>query len=451
MKSIALVAPALSRAAIPVDGTEPWFEPMPPLWALALASHLKARLPGVKVDILDEQLLGPSGLRRKLASSHYGLAGFSPVAYTYEQTLEAARLLKRRGALVIFGGHYAPQLAPEILALRGPGSKDHCVDGLVRYEGEAAIEALARGESFEKVPNLVWSAGGGVKENPCAEADLAAPVPADYSLAPPKKYFALQSGRYAPVLPFVSQRGCRWAQGPGRCFFCSISTRGGLRALPPEETVERLRELGARHGAGCVFEGSDDFPADPAWLERFAAAASRRRLPELRVFARATTLTPASVKLLKFSGVKAVSIGVESMSAEVLRRARKGSSPAANSRAMRLLLEAGILPKVHLILGLPGETRATLSETLANFKKMPLPAASPERVLLASTFAVYPGTRAWRDLLRLEPAFAGTDRFDEEALFAAWLRHFTGLTAGDVEAARTALERLFAARVRTVS
>lgn len=449
MKRIALVASALRFGGMPGGRGEQWFEVMPPLWALALASQLRAGVPSVRVDILDEQLLGRAALLKKLSSVRYDLAGFSPVAYTYQDTLALARQARKKGAMVVLGGHYAPPLAAEILKLRGPGSGDHCVDAIVRYDGERAICALARGRAFPAIKNLVYpGAGGEIITNPSEAPALGTLAPVDYSLADIKAYFRLQSVPARGMLPFVSQRGCKWAQGPGRCFFCSIQFPAGLRALPPEAAAGRMAALRRDFGADCIFEGSDDFPADVKWLAGFSRAAAKLDFPGLRVFARATTLNREVVALLKAANTRCVSVGVEAMSDTVLRRAGKGASAAQNRRAVALLTEAGITPRIHLILGLPGETRATLSEGLAEFRKMELPAQSRERVLLPSTFAVYPGTPAWKSLLEKEPRYRGQDIFDERELFRDWLRHFSRLTEADINSARETFERFFAAKIR---
>ena len=448
MKKIALIAlafPPIDRAD---TSNERWFELMPPLWALALATYLREAMPSVKVDILDEQLLGRKELRKKLSSAKYDLAGFSPVAYTYKDVLECARLVKKNGSLVVLGGHYVPALKQEIFANRGPGSADYCVDALVHYDGEKAMHELAKGTSFSNISNLIYKGPGGrVIENPAADLDLAGLPPVDYTLVRVEDYFRLQPAHSRGILPFASQRGCKWADGPGRCFFCSIQSRGGLRAVPPGEAARRMAFLAGKLGARYIFEGSDDFPADPEWLERFAAAAAKPGFPALKIFARASTLNARNIALLKKANTRYVSVGVESMSDAVLRKAGKGSSAMTNQRAVSMLLKAGITPKIHVILGLPGETKATLSTTLAEFKKMELPSESREKVLLISTFAVYPGTDALRRLLVKEPKYRGADIVDEQALFHDWLKHFSRVDASAIAAAQSALERLFAARV----
>ncbi|OGS11932.1 MAG: hypothetical protein A2285_10050 [Elusimicrobia bacterium RIFOXYA12_FULL_57_11] len=448
MKKIALIALAYPADGLGREPGERWFDVMPPLWALALATYLRSAMPGVKVEIIDEQLLGRARFLQRLAAGRYELAGFSPVAYTYPAVLDCARLVKKNGAMVILGGHYAPALKNEILGARGPGSSDYCIDAIVRYDGEKPLHALVSGTPFSGVKNLVYPGPGGkIIENPVAPLDLAKLPPADYTLVSLEAYFRLQPAHSRGTLPFASQRGCKWAEGPGRCIFCSIQSTGGLRAIAPAAAALRMADL-AKLGARYIFEGSDDFPADQAWLKEFASRAAGLKFPALRLFARASTLNQANVALLKAANARYVSVGVESMSDAVLRCVGKGASAALNRRAIALLLKAGILPKIHVILGLPGETRATFSAGFAEFKKMELPVESPEPVLLTSTFAVYPGTEAWRRLLAREPGYRGRDIVDEKVLFRAWLKHFSRLTEGDIDSARAALERLFAARVR---
>ena len=99
---------------------------MPPLWALALASQLRADVPSVKVDILDEQLLGRTALLKKISAGRYDLAGFSPVAYTYLDTdvrdplagSDNGRPLTNSPAHVVTGGMtWTPQLSDYVAGL----------------------------------------------------------------------------------------------------------------------------------------------------------------------------------------------------------------------------------------------------------------------------------------------------------------------------------------------
>ncbi len=446
MKKIALIYTSVSLTDDFSTGKS-HEEVMPPLWALALATYLRAALPSVKLDIIDEQLLGREGLRKKLALARYDLAGFSPVAHTYKRVLDCARQVKKNGAMVVMGGHYAPTLAKEILANRGPGSPDHCVDAIVRYDGENALYELARGTSFKNIKNLVYPGPGGkIIENLVEILDMARLPPVDYTLVKLADYFRRQlpPAHSCLTLPFAAQRGCRLAQGAGRCAFCSIQSSGGVRALPPEAAALQISFLARKFGVGYVYESSDDFVSDPDWLKQYASAAGLER-PVLHVHASASLLNPGNISLLKAVNAQFVNMGIESMSAAVLRALGKGSTVAGNRRAILRLMEAGLTPNVNLILGLSGETRETLSETFSELKKLKLPAGACRRISLP-TLAVFPGTGVWRRLLAKEPKYHGQDMLNYEESFRDWLKHFCGVSEADVMSAKVAIEDFFVAR-----
>ena len=448
MKKIALVYPAITSADDFTTG-KAFEEVLPPLWALALATYLREALPGARLEILDEQILGPALFRKKLQTSRYALAGLSPMARTYPRSLECARVLKKNGATVVFGGHYAPALFREILALRGPGSKDHCLDAIVRFDGEKAFYELARGTSFSRIKNLIYKGPGGeIVENPVEELDLAALPPVNYDLIRPEDYFRLQKppAHSARSLPFISQRGCRWAQGPGRCIFCSIQSHGPTRALRPEDAALRMAGLKKKYGVGCLFEGSDDFVADGAWFKEFVRAGRSLDLPELQVFARCSILNRSNLAGLRAVNARFIKLGVESLSGRVMTALKKGVTVEMNLRAIRLALEAGLTPNINLVLGLPGETRETLSETFAAIKKLDLPVESCRWASIL-TLAVLPGTEVWTRLLEKEPKYRGRDLLDYDESYRDWLHHFCGVTQAEVLGAKAAMEKYFSTRM----
>lgn len=454
MKKIALIYPSVSLKDDYSTGKR-YEEVMPPLWALALASYLKAAMPGIKVDIVDEQILGREPFLEKLSSARYDLAGLSPVAHTYPRNLECARLLKKNGAVVVLGGHYAPTLAGEILANRGPGSGDHCVDAIVRFDGEKAFHELARGTAFASIKNLIYPApGGGIVSNPVENHDLAALPPVDYSLVDLKEYFKRQKppAHSCLTLPFVSQRGCRLAMGTGRCIFCSIQSNGPTRAITPEQAARQMAFLASEHGVGYIYEGSDDFIADPAWFREFVSVAAGLKMPILHVFVRPSILNHANLTALRSVNARYLNLGIESLSDTVLANLNKRKCPRAevNLRGVKLAMEEGLVPNLNLVLGLPGETRETLSETFAALKALELPYDSCRKISLP-TLAVFPGTEVWRRLLGKEPKYKGQDMLSYDESFADWVRHFCGASVEDIRAAKAVMEKYFAARMERLS
>ena len=442
MKKIALVYTLCSQ----------YDEILPPLWALSLATYIRETSPSVRVDILDEQVLDRRRLALRLAT-RYDIAGFSPVAQTYEHILGYARSAKKNGALVIFGGHYASALRKEILANRGPGSADHCVDAIVCYDGEKALYELARGTPFGSIRNLAYTGPGGeLIENAVENMDFSKLPPVDYSLVNLEQYFLRQKRITAGLgigrtLSFIAQRGCKWASGAGRCIFCGIQTMGGVRCIPPDSAARQLSALYKKYGVRHVYEAGDDYPANPAWLKEFSRAASRLQMPALDIYAKASTLNKDNVALLKAAGVKYVCVGVESFSDDILRRLNKGANAAVNRRAVSLLLGAGLIPNTALILGLPGETRETLSLTFSELKKLNLPPECCQRVCL-NIVGICPGTGLWELLLEKEPRYRGLDQPDGGELLRDYLKHFCEVGEEDLAAARKVFSDYFTLRAK---
>ena len=424
-------------------------EVMPPLWALALWTYLRAARPGLKVELVDEQLLGRKAFLAKLSKYRCAVAGLSPTAHTYQDNLAAARLLKKNGATVVLGGHYATPAAREILAARGPGSADHCVDYVVRYEGEKAFAALAAGGSPEKINNLVYvGAGGKIVENPVETMDLAALPETDYELADLKEYFKRQTppAHTHLTLPYVAQRGCRLSQGSARCMFCSIQSSGPCRSLPPERAARALAGFVKKFGVGYVYEGSDDWIADMRWVQEFAAAAKGLKLPVLQLFVLPSRLNQRNLALLRSINVRYLSLGTESLAGGTLRALSKGATPEVNLRAINVTREAGLVPNINLILGLPGESRGTLSETFAAVKRLDLPADAWRR-FSCPRLALFPGTEVHRRLLAREPKYRGLDFINADSSFRDWTKHFCSVTLEEVMAAQAAMLKYASTRL----
>jgi len=81
-------------------------------------------------------------------------------------------------------------------------------------------------------------------------------------------------------------------------------------------------------------------------------------------FARVDTVSPDLLKRMKASGCTAVSFGVESGNAEMLKRIRKGINLEQVVAAVDMCNTAGVIPHASFILGLPGETPESLKDSV---------------------------------------------------------------------------------------
>jgi radical SAM superfamily enzyme YgiQ (UPF0313 family) len=90
--------------------------------------------------------------------------------------------------------------------------------------------------------------------------------------------------------------------------------------------------------------------------------------------------------LMAESGCWLISWGIESGSEQILRHARKGAYPDKAEQALVWAREAGIKNWGYFIIGLPGETKETIRQTIDFSKSLPLDIA------LFHVAAPYPGT-----------------------------------------------------------
>lgn len=159
----------------------------------------------------------------------------------------------------------------------------------------------------------------------------------------------------------VTSRGCYY-----RCRFCtyhhwfpSVDYKS-LEVLRDE--LRRLRELGfVRH----VRFADDNFTAKQDRLKAVLEMMIREE-PGFTwsSYARAGSLTPEVVKLMKASGCDLLVMGVESGSPAILRNMDKRLKPEQAVNAIRLLKDHDIDSQAAFVIGYPGETQGTFHETI---------------------------------------------------------------------------------------
>jgi len=81
-------------------------------------------------------------------------------------------------------------------------------------------------------------------------------------------------------------------------------------------------------------------------------------------FGRVDTVSREVLAKMEEAGCHAISFGVESANAEILKTIRKGITIEQVISAVKMCKDAGIMAHISFILGLPGETPETLKETV---------------------------------------------------------------------------------------
>ncbi|HET8541432.1 MAG TPA: radical SAM protein [Anaeromyxobacter sp.] len=305
------------------------------------------------------------------------------------------------------------------------------VDLGVRGEGEDALALLARGRPLEEIPGLVWRDGERFRENPGRPLELAA-EPA------PRRTF-VDNARYlreGAQVGFETSRGCSMA-----CAYCADPPAKGraVRRRAPESVAD---ELAALLGAGIdVLHTCDaEYNLDRRHAEAVAAAIAARGLGgRLRWYAYCTPtgFTRGLATAMRAAGCVGVNFGVDHVDDALLARLGRAHRLADVEAARDACRRAGLRVMFDLLLGGPGESRATIARAVEVMRRL-----DPDAVGVTLGLRLYrgtpladalapPGRPARAGVRAADGDLLGPSFFVEETLggdVGAWL---SGVVAGD--------------------
>ena len=164
-------------------------------------------------------------------------------------------------------------------------------------------------------------------------------------------------------------RGC-----PQRCIFCVAPIYYGkpIRKRAVDHVLDEIQEdVIERHGIRHCWFYADDLTADEEYLGGICEGILSRGL-KIRWWGntRADVQNEELFNLMSRAGCTMLSIGGESGSNAILEKARKNIVADDIRITIEQLRRARILSLVYFIVGLPGETRETIHETVAFAKKV---------------------------------------------------------------------------------
>lgn len=369
-----------------------------------------------------------------------------------KQAWRTARAIKEVADVpVVLGGPH-PSVTSEELDFESV--ERPYVDIVVRGEGEATwLEVCQRIEDFKRdqedfscramfasekglwddVLGISYQASDGqLHRNPDRPpiADLdSLPWPA-YNLFKMERYTNLQPATDhvdgARSFSILTSRGC-----PYRCTFCSQSIMPiKWRARTPENVIEEwrhlVRELGAEEIG--VLDDSANIRKDRLYrLAELLIAEGLNHVPWIFVNGiRANLADKPLMAKLKEAGLKRTAFGVETGNPEILKSIDKNIDLDTIRQAFKNCKEVGLETIGFFIIGLPGETRETMQDTI-NF--------AIELDPLIANFSMmtpYPGTRVY-ELVKRQGRLLVTD-WEDYVFFEQKARYELGdMTAELVE------------------
>jgi hopanoid biosynthesis associated radical SAM protein HpnJ len=260
------------------------------------------------------------------------------------------------------------------------------IDFVCRNEYEFTIKELAGGADWPTIKGLSYRAPDGkIVHNPEREVlmdmDQLPSVLPIYKQLKVENYF----GGYLkhPYMSWYTGRGCK-----SRCTFCLWpQTIGGhkYRAMSIDRVAADVKYVMKEFPqVKEIFFDDDTLTDDHPRVEALAGA-----LGPLGVAwsCNAKANVPRkTLEVMKANGLRLLLVGYESGNQKILHNIKKGVLVDVARRFSKDCRELGIIVHGTFILGLPGETRETIQETLQFAKDV-----NP-RTLQVSLAAPYPGT-----------------------------------------------------------
>jgi len=361
--------------------------PTPPLGVAFLAAALEEK--GVTVRIADFVVTPYSQdhLASLIMEFAPRIVGVTSVTMTFDTAIGVIEDVKKidPNILTVMGGPHVTFCPEQTLA-----SYPH-LDIVAVGEGDTTITELAgaveNGTPLDAVKGIVYRDGSRIVRTPAREsfADInALPLPARH-LLPLQRYRAL-----GMAISMTTSRGC-----PFQCIFCVGRKMVGakVRYREPLSVVDEIEYL-ATLGFCQVNIADDLFTANKKHCIAICDEILNRGIQlKWTSFARVDTVSEDVLSKMKAAGCTAVSFGIESANADILKTIKKGITIQQVENAVKMCVKTGIDPHASFILGLPGETPDTLKETLDFAEQMKAIGLSYGFHLLAP----FPGTEVRED------------------------------------------------------
>lgn len=252
----------------------------------------------------------------------------------------------------------------------------------IQGEGEGAftkvLEAMETSGDFSSVPGL-WLRAGDLQICPQFEKDL------DRFPLPEVQTFAPQIARRDEfVLPVQTRRGC-----PMNCTYCSTASIEGTawRRRTAAKVVDWLSRWAAEGFRTFYFvDNTFNLPEFYA-LDLSSRIADAGLGATWRCILYPHKLKKNLVQAMATAGCTEVALGFESGCDEILDALNKRFRPDDIWRAALVLADHGIRRMGFLLLGGPGETRATVEQSLAFADSLNL-----EAMKITVGIRIYPNT-----------------------------------------------------------
>jgi anaerobic magnesium-protoporphyrin IX monomethyl ester cyclase len=343
-----------------------------PLGIFYLAAYIRSKGHEVCVIDAEAQQKTVDDLTALSVQFHPDVVGISATTVAFPRALQVAEAIKKHpGDIpVIIGGPHVTAAVDDVMS-------HPSVDFAVLGEGEvtlaALLDVLARKADPSAVEGIAYRNSGRVvitPRHPYIDNIDNIPFPA-YDLVPDMTLYNPPPANYKalPVANIITSRGC-----PNQCTFCDRSVFGQkLRLRSPENIAAEIETLYRQYGIREIAFVDDTFTLRP---ERIVALFKILDEKNIRFpwtcMSRINTVDHDILKFMKEHGCWHISFGIESGSDEILTMIKKKISLKRAAEIIGICRNLHIRTKGFFIVGHPGETAATIEQTIRLALELPL-------------------------------------------------------------------------------
>lgn len=342
-----------------------------PLGLLYLAASLENAGHDVIVRDLNRQEICPADWAQ-IKSSEIRVVGISFLAYARAQGYELAQKIKAVNphTYIVAGGVF-PQAIPDGIIERHP------FDAVVLGEGERAmiqiVEQLQSGGTTEHIPGLYTRARGFHGQQKLIDDLDTIPFPARHhsnydwykmtcaGLMPDKVVNGVRLGS-ARWMPLIASRGC-----VGRCIFCNAFEHWGnrVRFRSAENILDEIEDAYRNHNVTLFAFNDDAFPLRKSQCAEFCEGVIKRGLKiAWQTTTRGDVVDAELCAIMARAGCFMVAVGVESGSETIHENLGKRLDLDRAAATLRMIRDAGMISYALMMVGNPGESDKTITETI---------------------------------------------------------------------------------------
>ncbi len=390
-----------------------------PLGILYIAAYLEEKRGDVAITVIDAPLedLSAEAVAERTAASRPDLVGLSGLTADVADMRAAALAIRRRlpRTTIIAGGPAVTSSYESLLAT-------DAIDLGVLGEGEetslAIVAALDEGRGLAGIAGTIRRGPDGgwdrAPERPLIGDVSSLPLPAYRHIDLERYFTSPKRTSQSPVylskrnLPIMTSRGC-----PFHCIYCHKTFGKRFRPRDADQVVAEIAWLRRSFGIEELEIIDDIFNFDldraKAILRGVVAAGLGLKIAFPNGI-KYQMVDDEFLGLCRQAGVYRLAFGIESGNRRVQRIIRKTIDLERMREVIRQAADMGFFVSGFFQLGLPGETREEMRDTI--------------------DFAL--STKLHTAMFHLTVPFPGTQIYEEHIRGTALEREFTGMTARDI-------------------